>query len=100
MEAGKAWQTSANAMQGGYDGPIGGVPVKRKPQANVTQEADITTDTPEYLATWARELVKVAGKREARIALAEYKRLAADKQVPKAERAAARKRARAIEQRL
>lgn len=74
--------------------------MKRKPQASTTQEADITTDTPEYLAGWAKELVQVAGKREARIALAEYKRLAADKKVPKAERAAAAKRAKAIEKRL
>lgn len=63
-------------------------------------EIDFPVDTPQYLATWARELVKTAGKAEARQALAEYRRLAADKKVPKLERKAAAARAEAIEKRL
>jgi hypothetical protein len=100
MKGKTARQASANATQRRYDGPIGGVPMKRKPQASTTQEADITADTPEYLAGWAKELVKLAGNREARLALAEYRRLAADKKIPKAERKAAAERAKAIEKYL
>ena len=57
-------------------------------------------DTPEYLAMWARSLVKAAGKPETRLALAEYRRLAGDRRVPRAERQAAAERAKAIEKYL
>jgi hypothetical protein len=77
--------------------------MKRRARTPTRQDAEPSgppADTPEYLAGWAKELVKVAGKREARLALAECRRLAADKKVPKAERAAAAERAKAIEKRL
>ncbi len=66
----------------------------------MTDEADAIGDSPEYVRSWAKELVKAAGKREARMALAEYRRLAADKSVPPAERKAAAKRAAEIEKNL
>lgn len=72
---------------------------KRRPVQN-TGEADGIGDSPEYLREWARALVKTAGKREARVALAEYKRLATDKAVPKAEQKSAAARAKAIEKNL
>ena len=68
--------------------------------ARTADEAGSVGDSPEYLAQWAKELVKTAGKREARVALAEYKRLATDKAVPKAERKSAAARAKAIEKKL
>jgi hypothetical protein len=75
--------------------------MKRKPRAPSDRDTtDSPADTPEYLRTWAKELVKIAGKREARVALAEYKRLATDKVVPKAERKSAAERAKAIEKEL
>jgi hypothetical protein len=60
-------------------------------------EADGFGDSPEYLREWATLLVKTAGKTEARIALAGYKALAANKQLDKADRDVARKRAKALE---
>jgi hypothetical protein len=63
--------------------------MKRKPRTpsdGDTDTTDILADTLEYLRTWAKELVTTAGKREARLALAEYRRIAADKRVPKADR--------------
>jgi hypothetical protein len=77
-----------------------GIMKQRKTRpARTSTDAD-SIDIPEYVATWAEELVEVAGKREARVALAEYRRLAVDKAVPKAERKAAAERAAAIEKRL
>jgi len=61
------------------------------------KEHDDTADTPEYLREWAAALVKTAGKREARIALAGYQALAANKSLDKNDRDIARKRAKAIE---
>jgi hypothetical protein len=61
-----------------------------------TGEADSIGDSPEYLATWAAALVK-ADKAEARIALAGYQALAANRELDKADRDIARKRAKAIE---
>ncbi len=64
---------------------------------NTRNESHDETDTREYLEQWAKSLVKSAGKREARIALAGYKALAANKELDKSDRAIARKRAKAIE---
>ena len=77
--------------------------MKRKPRKPTIQDMETTDqpiDTPEYVKGWAKELVKTAGKAEARLALAEYKRLATDKAVPNAERKAAAERAKAIEKYL
>lgn len=60
-------------------------------------EHDDTADTPEYLREWAAALVATAGKAEARIALAGYKALAANKTLDRSDRDIARKRAKAIE---
>lgn len=77
--------------------------MKRKPRTPTSQDTETTDqpiDTPEYVKGWAKELVKTAGKAEARLVLAEYRRLATDKAVPKAERKAAAERATAIEKYL
>ena len=76
--------------------------MKGKPRApsNDSAETDFPADSPEYLARWARELVKTGGKKQARLALAEYQRLATDKAVPQAERKAAAERAKALEKRI
>jgi len=73
--------------------------MKRKlktPPVESTDEADNLEDTPEYLATWARSLVK-AGKADARLVLADYKSLAANRELHKSDRDIARKRAEALE---
>ena len=57
---------------------------------------EIPPDSPEYTEAWARDLMSIAGKREARRVLADYERLASDKSIPKAEREAAAERAAAI----
>jgi len=72
---------------------------KKRP-VQTTDEADSLADTPEYLRTWAKELVKAAGKREARLAAAEYRTISANKRVPAADRKSAIKRAEAIEKNL
>lgn len=61
-----------------------------------TGDADTIGDSPEYLREWVTLLVKTAGKAEARVALAGYKALAANKQLGKTDRDIARKRARAL----
>jgi Arc/MetJ family transcription regulator len=75
---------------------------ERKPKTPPAQTADEAglADTPEYLAKWSRELVKAAGKRDARLAAAEYRRIAANRRVPAAERKSATRRAKAIEKYL
>ena len=73
--------------------------MKRKPLTpsdRDTPTTDTTADTAEYVEKWARALVK-AGKADARLILADYKTLAANKQLEKADRDIARKRAKAIE---
>jgi hypothetical protein len=73
--------------------------MKRKPKTRPTQDSESTADAPEYLREWAKG-VRSAGKAEARLALAEYQRLATDKRVPKADRDAAKRRADALERLL
>lgn len=74
--------------------------MKRKPRTTARGTETEFPDSPEYIDKWARELVKTAGKAEARQALAEYRRLAADRKLPKPERKAAAARAEAIEKKL
>ena len=69
-------------------------PKKRPVQA--ADAADSIDDSPEYLATWAKTLVRAVGKREARLALAEYKRLAADPNVTERGREIAAQRAKIL----
>ena len=71
----------------------------KTPPPQTVDEAGVG-DSPEYLAGWAKELVKAVGKREARLAAAEYRTIAANKRVPAAERKSAIKRADAIEKKL
>jgi hypothetical protein len=63
----------------------------------IRKEHDDTADTPEYLRGWAEALIATAGKRKARIALAGYQALVANKSLDKADRDIARKRAEALE---
>ncbi|MDA1055789.1 MAG: hypothetical protein O3C40_35800 [Planctomycetota bacterium] len=53
-------------------------------------------DSHESLTAWARDLVAAVGKRQARKALEDYKRLAADRRLTKDDRAIARKQAKAL----
>jgi hypothetical protein len=61
---------------------------------------DIDPDSPEYVETWARELVAAIGKREARTILADYKAIADDPKVTKHGRNAAAERAKALKRLL
>lgn len=55
---------------------------------------EVAPDGPGYVETWARQLVAAIGKREARLILADYKRLSADKRLSKADRQVAAERAK------
>ena len=68
---------------------------KRQPAKgqNAAQDA---AESLEYVKAWARDLVAAAGKREARRILDEYKALSRDKELPKAERDIAARRARIL----
>lgn len=63
---------------------------------NRPKSHEIDPDAPEDLATWAGELVAAIGKRQARKALEDYQRLAADRRLTKFDRAIARKQAKAL----
>lgn len=65
-----------------------------KPAAG-TKATDPLADTDEYLAKWAKALVK-AGKRDARLVLADYQALASNRELDKTDRDAARKRAKIL----
>jgi hypothetical protein len=71
----------------------------RKPKTPPAQTADEAglADTPEYLAKWSRELVRAAGKRDARLVLADYRAIANNKSLGDDDRRIARRRAKAIE---
>jgi len=58
---------------------------------------DLPPDSPEYVAAWARDLVDAVGKREARLALAGYQAIAANKRLAKADREIAVERVKALE---
>ena len=62
-----------------------------------TETADSLADTPEYLVAWAKSVVKEAGKREARLVLADYKAIAANRRLAKEDREIAAGRAKALE---
>ena len=57
---------------------------------------DIAPDSPEYVLAWARDLVATIGKREARTILADYKALAGNQRLAKADRETAAKRVKAL----
>ncbi|MDA1055799.1 MAG: hypothetical protein O3C40_35850 [Planctomycetota bacterium] len=61
---------------------------------------DLPPDSPEYTEAWARDLIAAVGKREARLALANYKAIAADPKVTKQGRTAAAERAEILERLL
>lgn len=58
---------------------------------------EIPPDAPEYIEAWARDLVAAAGKREARTILADYRALANNKRLAKADRDIAADRVKALE---
>ncbi len=58
---------------------------------------DVSLDSPEYVAAWARDLVDAVGKREVRLALAGYQAIAANKRLAKADRELAVERVNALE---
>ena len=57
-------------------------------------------DSPDYVATWARDLVAAVGKREARRILADYTSIADNKRLAKQDRNVAAERAKALERLL
>ena len=61
---------------------------------------EIPPDSPEYVEAWARDLIAAVGKREARLALAEYKAIAARKRLAKADRIVVVERIKALEKYL
>jgi hypothetical protein len=60
------------------------------------QSHGISPDAPEYVETWARDLIAAAGKREARKLLADYEALAGDTKVTKHGQKQAAARAKAL----
>jgi len=58
---------------------------------------DVSPDSPEYVAAWARDLFDAVGKREARLALAGYQAIAANKRLAKVDREIAVERVNALE---
>ena len=60
----------------------------------------IPPDSPKYVETWARDIVAAVGKREARKILADYRALADNKRLAKADRETATERVRALEKLL
>jgi len=67
---------------------------------NRPRSHQIPPDSPDYVEAWARDLVDAVGKREARLALAGYKTIAANKQLNKADREIAVERMKALERLL
>ena len=61
---------------------------KNRPQDSI--------ESPEYVDRWAKELIRAAGKRDARSLFEDYKRLAADKRLAKYDRDVAAQRARIL----
>ena len=61
---------------------------------------EIPPDSPVYVGAWARDLVDAVGKREARLALAGYQAIAANKRLAKADREVAVERVKALEKLL
>ena len=58
---------------------------KRQP-AKATNAAQDVVESLAYVKAWARDLVAAAGKREARRILDDYKAIARNKELPKADR--------------
>ena len=56
----------------------------------------ISPDAPGYVAAWARDLLAAVGKREARRLVADYKAIAANRRLAKADRDIAAERAKAL----
>ena len=56
----------------------------------------IPADSPEYVETWARDLVAAVGKREARKLLADYEAIAGDKRLARTHRGIAAERVNAL----
>lgn len=61
---------------------------------------DIPADAPEYVETWARDIVAAIGKREARKLLADYEALAGNKRLAKADRDVSTERVKALKKLL
>ncbi len=75
-------------------------PMPREADVSRPRSHDVPRDSPEYVAAWARDLVDAVGKREARLALAGYKAIAANKRLNKTDREVAVERVNALEKRL
>ncbi len=67
---------------------------------NRPRSHDVPTDSPEYVAAWARDLIAAIGKRNARLILGDYKARADDPKVTKHGRAVAAERAEILERLL
>lgn len=61
---------------------------------------EIPPDSPEYVQTWARDIVATVGKREARTLLAHYEALAGNKRLAKADRDVSTERVKALKKLL
>ena len=59
---------------------------KKRKAIPVPATDDAVGDSMDSLRTWAKLLVKTAGKAEARLALREYEAIASNKKVPKVDR--------------
>lgn len=57
---------------------------------------DITPESPEYVAIWARDIVAAVGKREARTIVADYEAIAGNKRLTKADRDTAAEQVKAL----
>lgn len=57
----------------------------------------VPPDSPPYVEAWARDLIDAVGKREARLALARYKAIVANKRLSKTDREVAAERVKALE---
>lgn len=63
-------------------------------------QSDGATGSPEYVEAWARDLIAAIGKGEARRILVDYRALADNKRLARADRETAAERVKALDRRL